>query len=300
MSSIKALKEQLEKVEASIMDSIKSISSRLEHIEEKDLVANNQGGDTDKKEILNKIESTGIEITTANEKVTGELREEILKIKDVVITNLYNDNRKLRNRVSVLEKQVIENEKRFNEMDLHNRKVNVEIEGIPNSVEQKDLKEYAVQVFRHAGIDPVSNNDIEVIHRLRSKKKVKTVIIKAKRDFIDKVYEKKKEIGKVAKDNLNLKDTTFYVNPSLSSYSHSIAYNCRVLKRKGLIADTWVNNGKIKIKMLDNQINVIWHEIDLFELFQDFNEFSFNTERYAKFFSEDSCMESYNDLSGYA
>ena len=189
MSSIKALKEQLEKFEQSIKEAIEGISLRLHNIETREPVLDD---DPVKQEILKKIESTGTVITTANEKVANELREDILKIKDVVINDLYDDNRKLRNRVCILENQVIENEKRLNEMDLHSRKVNFEIEGIPNSIEQQELKDYAVKIFEHAGIEPVTKNDIEVIHRLHSKKNVKTTIIKAKRDFIEKVFKKRR------------------------------------------------------------------------------------------------------------
>ena len=91
-----------------------------------------------------------------------------------------------------MEKRAIENERKLNHMDQHSRKVNLEIDGIPQTIQQTELKDFVGKMFEHAGISPISNNDIEVIHRLKSKKSPQTVILKAKRDFLDKVYEKKK------------------------------------------------------------------------------------------------------------
>ena len=74
--------------------------------------------------------------------------------------------------------------------------------------------------------------------------------------------------------------STFFVNESLSPSAKTLAFNCRKLKKAGLITDTWCSNGKIKIKTLVNKIEVIAHEYDLFNLFSDFTDFSFDTSRY--------------------
>ena len=66
-------------------------------------------------------------------------------------------------------------------MEQHSRKVNLEIDGIPDAVQQNDLKEYVVEIFRHAEVQPVSIENIEVVHSLNTKKTPKTTIIRAKR-----------------------------------------------------------------------------------------------------------------------
>ena len=86
---------------------------------------------------------------------------------------------------------MIEMERKINQDNQHGRKANFEIDGIPDRIEQKDLRETAVQIFNHAGIEGVTGTDIEVIHRLKSKKEPKPVIVKAKRDFIENVFAKK-------------------------------------------------------------------------------------------------------------
>ena len=291
MSTIKLLKEQLELFENSINSSLSNIKERLISLE-----SSSVSFATEKDEIINQIARTGNVITEANNKVAKEIKDDILEIKNVVINRLLEDNRKLRNRLRSLETSNIATEKRINMMEQHSRKVNLEIDGIPDAIEQKDLKSYVVDILRHAEVDPVSTDDIEVVHRLNSKKTPKTTIIRAKRDFLEKVYAKKKIMRSVGKNKMNVA-STFYVNESLSTSSKTLAFNCRKLKKAGLITDTWYSNGKIKLKTLDNNIKVIYHEYDLFNLFSDFKEFSFNTSRFLS--SDDTDMESYGDLDGY-
>ena len=210
----------------------------------------------------------------------------------MVIKNLLADNQTLRKRLTKLEKRTIETERKLNEMDQHSRKVNIEIDGIPDTIQQKDLKKFAVEMLQYAGIAPVSNEDIEVIHRLKSKKTPNTTILKAKRDFLDKVYEKKKVIQEVAKNSMGYPDTTLYVNSNLCPAFKALAYNCRKLKISGLISDTWCANGQVKIKFSDSNIEKISHEYDLYELFPDFPDFSFDTSCYSNVCSNNSDDES--------
>ena len=100
--------------------------------------------------------------------------------------------------MAALEERVIENERSLYKMDQHSRKVNFLIDGIPQTVDQVHLKDTAVKIFEEAGVAPVSVRDVEVIHRLNSKKSPQPTIIKAKRDFIDRVFEKRKEMINVA------------------------------------------------------------------------------------------------------
>ena len=194
MSTIKVLKEQLEKIEGSINLSLSDIRDRLTALESP------SDNVSDKVEILDQIERTGKDITEANIKVCKEIKDDIIQIKNVVIDRLLDDNRKLRSRLRNLEKVTIVNERRVNMMDQHSRKVNLEIDGIPEAIQQKDLKSYVVEIFRHADVDQVTADDIEVVHRLNSKKTPKTTIIRARRDFLEKVHRQKKAIQSVGKN----------------------------------------------------------------------------------------------------
>ena len=280
----------LEKLEGSVNLSLTNIMDRLTAIESSPSSASN-----DKAEILDKISKTGNDITEANSLVANNIKKDILEIKNVVINRLLDDNRRLRTRLRNLEEASIENERRLNMMDQHSRKVNLEIDGIPDTIPQKDLKSYVVDIFRHAQVDPVSTDDIEVVHRLNSKKTPKTTIIRAKRDFLEKVYRQKKSIQSVGKNKMNVA-TTFYINESLSPSSKSLAFNCRQLKKANLVSDTWCSNGKIKIKTLDDKVEIITHEYDLFTMFKDFKNFSFDTDRFMT--PDDIDMENFNDFGG--
>ena len=191
MSTIKNLKEQMEQFEVAMKATLATLFERITAIE---LAGSKTDGEIgkDKDEILAKIEKTGNDISASNVATANAIKEDIVAIKEVVIKNLLAENQKLKKRLSSLEKRAIDTERKLNLMDQHSRKVNMEIDGIPQTIQQTELKNFVGKMFEHAGITPISNNDIEVIHRLKSKKSPQTVILKAKRDFLDKVYEKKK------------------------------------------------------------------------------------------------------------
>ena len=58
----------------------------------------------------------------------------------------------------------------------------------------------------------------------------------------------------------------------------TLAYNCRKLKRGKYIHDTWTFDGNVKIRGEDDNIHNINHEMDLYRLFPEYNEFSFHTD----------------------
>ena len=61
-----------------------------------------------------------------------------------------------------------------------------------------------------------------------------------------------------------------YINENLSKYNKSLSAKCRRLKKKHKINDTWVSNGLVRIKLMDNSIKIISHQNDLDLLFQNF------------------------------
>ena len=134
MSTIKHLKDTFEKYEASTASTIESLQARLDAIENSDHERN------DTATILKKIEDTGNSITEANAIAIDRLKDDILEVRNVIIKRLAEENRNLRGRVSLLEEKILEDERRTNLMDQHSRKVNLEIDGIPESVQHEGLK----------------------------------------------------------------------------------------------------------------------------------------------------------------
>jgi hypothetical protein len=284
MSSIKTLRESLENFETSTATTIESLIERIRNLENPELIENpEQLTEGPFAIVIKKIEETGKVITTANElAVNGlkndisEVKNDILEVRNVIIQRLTDDNINLRDRVTLLEERLVANERRTNLMDQHSRKVNMEIDGIPDAVEHTQLKSFAAKIFREAGVEEVTEDDIEVIHRLPSKQKPKTTILKTKRDVIEKIMVKKKEIRDVGHTVMGLgENVKFYIKANLCPAFKSLAYNCRVLKKREMITDTWSNDGVIKIKLANNDYKFITHEYDLVKLFPDFEHFSF-------------------------
>ena len=285
MSSIRNIKECLDKVEDTTNSQLDEIKERLNRIEARSLPSD-ESSEKKFNEILQKIEDKGNEITALNKITADDIKEDIVKIRDVVIKRLRDENRILRSKISMLETRVLENERAVNKSDQHSRKVNFEIDGIPDSVGQDNLKETAVQILKEAGV-PVSSTDIEVIHRFQSRKTPKPTIIKGRRDFIDRVFEKRKEIINVGTKLGYENSVKLYVNRNLCPAYSKIAFNCRQLKKKALIADTWSTmNGVVKVKMISGDIKEITHQADLIKLFPDHDEFTFDAALYKDAFFE--------------
>jgi len=266
-----------------ISQSLINISVRLEQIEKSSCNHSTDIG-SEKDEILAKIEAMGNEIALANDKLTESIKNDISHIKTVVIEKLKVENTNIKSRIAVFENRMVEAERHMYKMDQHGRKVNFEINGLPDNVvntkENKNiLKETVVKLFQHSGIADASTADIEVIHRLPYSKSVpKPVIIKARRDFIEKVVAVKKDFINVGINHMAYTNK-LYINDNLCPYYNKLAYNCRQLKKDGQISDTWFSNYTLKIKTLDEEIKTITHEYDLVKLFPDF-QFSFDTAIY--------------------
>ena len=154
-----------------IMSTLNNIQRRLTSIEQS-ATNINSGISID---ILSKIEEKGNEVAEANQVSTNNIAKAIKNIKDVVLQKLIDENRKLRKKVVTNDNKIIEIEKQVHRNDQHSRKVNFEIDGFPESLKQDALKPALVSVLNKAGLPNATIKDIEVIHRLNSKKTHKLV-----------------------------------------------------------------------------------------------------------------------------
>ena len=124
-----------------------------------------------------------------------DLDKEISNIKDIVIKELQLENQRLRKKVSDLQKKVYSAEENINSLEQYGRRNNIEITGIPESVEDKKLEETVVKVLNQIDLN-VSNNDIEACHRLGKLKDKprKTIIRFVNRKFAKKALLNRKEL----------------------------------------------------------------------------------------------------------
>lgn len=221
------------------------------------------------------------QITESSERIT----QDIANMRGVIINNLVRENRRLQTTVSSLVERVIKVEKQANETEQHNRKCNIEIAGIPaifvqNRQEDK-LKPIAAKILNHLADSDISENDLEAVHRIKSKTSPFPTIVRMKRNLVDEVKtkENKKKLSTVAATLELPEGTKIFINENLSRNMKSLSYNARLLKREGLIADTWFANAAVRIKKIDESVVKVSHEHELYEMFPDFH-FSFDTSLY--------------------
>ena len=62
------------------------------------------------------------------------LKDEVINLKDIIIKNLQDENKRLKTKVNVLENKIIDLEIQNNNLDQYSRRNNVEISGISQSV----------------------------------------------------------------------------------------------------------------------------------------------------------------------
>ena len=206
-----------------------------------------------------------------------ELYESIQAVREVVFENLLVSNKKLMMRINSIERRVVAIERNFLFSSVNSRKNNIEVDGIPKSVPHTKLEETVCKIFNAVPDLNCLPEQIEACHRINAKSQ--TTILKFKnRKTRDRILKNRKEISAIDPNLLGLGSTKIYVNSNLTPMHKTLAFNCRKLKRDKYIHDTWTFDGNVKIRGEDDKIHNINHEMDLYRLFPEYNEFSFHTD----------------------
>ena len=164
----------------------------------------------------------------------------------------------------------------------HDRKLNVEIDGIPANIgdDPGQLKAAALTIFKAMNVK-CDASDIQAIHRLPSRNPIKPTIIRfTSRTTVGEIFENKVKLKNLQALNIDVEglsdESKLFIRPSLCPYNKTLAYNCRLLKRSNLIASALTSDdGSIKIKTLENAFVKITHETDLTSRYKEFRHFSF-------------------------
>ena len=246
------------------------------------------------------ISSTNATIHDGNTKFNNDISQ----MRRVVITNLVQENRRLSKRCRAVEKRLIKVERQTNTTEQNNRKNNIEIDGIPSSVADNQLKSVVARLLNHLSVSDIGEHDIEAVHRIYVKRQPQPTIVRMKRNLLDEVKAKEAR-KKVTGLNRLLgfpASTKIYINDNLSPNMRSLAYNARILKQSKLITDTWFSNAAVRIRIApgDNPIKIT-HEEDLHLAFPEFDGFTFDVEFFRRIASEEELddLEDYNDLEGW-
>ena len=165
----------------------------------------------------------------------------------------------------------------------HGRGWNVEIDGIPLNVGDNpgQLQEAALKIFAGINVN-VENYDIDTIHRLpsRNEEAKPTIVRFHSRKLVRALHENKNKLKNLNDLGIDIaglnNDSKIYIRASQCPYFKNLSYNCRVLRRNGLIDKVNIGkDGSITIKTLDGNFTKVTHEDILREKFPDFQDFNF-------------------------
>ena len=102
----------------------------------------------------------------------AQLQQDLLAIKDNVIKNLLDENKRLKERFKLLEENyfeqqdhIIDIEKQSQPLEQYTHGNNLEIRGIPNNISDEALETKCTEILDAVDIS-VDNSEIEVCHRL--------------------------------------------------------------------------------------------------------------------------------------
>ena len=148
-----------------------------------------------------------------------------------------------------LEAKIVKLETKQNSLAQYERRNNIVISGIPNSIDD------SISMVSNINVN-IEENDIKLCHRFgkpdATSKSKKTIVRFVNRKNCNKIFENKKKLAKLNNEKHNFREgTKIFVRESLTRMNEFIAFNCRKLKRKELIHSCYSRNGIINIKMTD-------------------------------------------------
>ena len=225
-----------------------------------------------------------------------------LRDRKFVLCDLERENRELHQHVRTLEERLLKLERQVNNTEQNNRKNNIEVDGIPSSVPDQDLRAVVATLLNHLSESDITIGDIEVAHRLYSKTLPKPTIVRLKRNLIAEVMTKEArgKLKDIAPRMGFPRGTRIFLNDNQSPNMRSLSYNARLLKSHNLISDTWFSNAAVRIKRTPTSRAIkITHEKDLVDEFPTFQFFTFDMDFYDRLRDKDD-VEQYDDLKGYS
>ena len=135
-------------------------------------------------------------------------------------------------------------------MEQYGRRNNIEITGIPESVEDEKLEKTVVEVLNKIDLN-VSNNDIKSCHRLGKQKNKprKTIIRFVNRKIAKKALLNRKGLKHADTSSLGLDSHKVFINKNLTHATSKIAFHSRSLKRNSLINKCYTKDGVVHTVM---------------------------------------------------
>ena len=169
--------------------------------------------------------------------LTNEIHASIQSIKDTVIQKLLESNQMLQNKVTTLEKQVLQLQIDHETSNQYNRQNNILISGTPSTVDHEDLENVAVKLLNKVNAPSIVNNrDFEACHRVSEKSNVVVCRLVNRKD-VEQALSNRGKLKNLNPADIDLPPSTggIYLNEHLTPYFSKLAFYCRRLKKKNCI-----------------------------------------------------------------
>jgi hypothetical protein len=236
--------------------------------------------------------SNNIELGITPEFITSKLLELqnhltdlICQQKNEIIDQLQNENILLKSEIVDLRadlkkktEDIADIETDVINLQQYVRRNNIEIHGIPNNVNDKDLEEKVIELAGCIDVE-LKKEDIEACHRLPNNKKnskanKRTIVRFVNRKSCDKLHIKKSEIKKRPERlrEIGLASSNLYINSNLCPYNKFLWGKCKKLFNEKLIHRFWIYNGSVFLLTDENEVKTkIDHLSTLKYIFPGYN-----------------------------
>ena len=111
-------------------------------------------------------------------------------------------------------------------MDQYNRKNNLEIQGIPSTVDDEVLEDKVIEIFKCLKI-PLAKSDTEDCHRLGKSNPKNTIVRYVNRKKCYAALSKKLDMRHIDKVKHGFPEANLFVNENLTPYNQKLAWKCR-------------------------------------------------------------------------
>ena len=154
----------------------------------------------------------------------------------------------------------------------HGRLEQIIVSGIPATVDHEHLEANCINILNTIKGTEISPRDIAACHRVG--KKEDTILRFLNRKDADECLENRHKLKDLNREAVGLEpDAKIFIRENLSPYMNKLAYYCRVLKRKNLIAKISTYKGVIKITRENGGTRtVIGHRNDLESIFENLED----------------------------
>lgn len=200
--------------------------------------------------------------------LSGQLTEMATHIISEVVgglkqtmSDLEQENKQLRDKISVLERRVETLEIKDDKANQYSRKNCLRLSGVAES-DNESMDSLATNLFKELGVD-VNLGEIDNMHRLARRKPSSPSSTESAgdasrpRDIIIK-FATYRARQRVFTGRSNLRNSKSfkgaYLNEELTKQRSSVYYNARKLVKAGRIKSTWTTNGIILVKDASERI----------------------------------------------